>query len=105
MVCHAAIERGVLKASGRAPDQITGEGPFGVIEEPIESASEELTSSDAGYEDVGGEKDESEESDESDESIATPMARETPPGYGKPIDDSRESWVECLQNVQQPRIC
>ena len=82
MVCHSAIERGVLKATGRAPDQITWEGPFGVIEEPLETASEEVSSGGARYEEVG---------DESDESIGAPSVRETPPGYGSPIHDSRES--------------
>ena len=90
MVCHAAIERGALKASGRAPDQITWEGPFGVIEEPLETPSEEARASNDRYEAIG---------DESAESMSVPMVRETPPDYGNPIDDSRESWVECLQNV------
>jgi len=53
MVCHSAIERGVLKATGRAPDQITWEGPFGVIEEPLEAASEEVTSAEVPYEEAG----------------------------------------------------
>jgi hypothetical protein len=34
-VCHAAITDGRLKVSGRAPDRITWEGPFGVIEKPL----------------------------------------------------------------------
>lgn len=79
MVCHAAIERGVLKATGRAPDQITWEGPFGVIEQPLEAASKEVTSAHAPYEEAG------------DESNVAPLARETQAGYGNSIDDSRES--------------
>ena len=53
MVCHSAIERGSLKATGSAPDQITWEGPFGVIEEPLEAASEEVSSGGARYEEIG----------------------------------------------------
>ena len=34
-VCHAAITDGRLKVRGRAPDRITWEGPFGVIEKPL----------------------------------------------------------------------
>jgi len=34
-VCHAAITRGLLKVRGRAPDGLTWEGPFGVIEKPL----------------------------------------------------------------------
>ena len=34
-VCHAAITEGRLKVKGRAPDELTWEGPFGVIEEPL----------------------------------------------------------------------
>jgi hypothetical protein len=36
--CHQAIERGTLKVSGTAPDDITWEGPFGTIETPHRSA-------------------------------------------------------------------
>jgi hypothetical protein len=32
--CHQAIERGILKVRGTAPDDITWEGPFGIIETP-----------------------------------------------------------------------
>jgi hypothetical protein len=34
-VCHAAITEGRLKVKGRAPDGLTWEGPFGVIEKPL----------------------------------------------------------------------
>ena len=34
-VCHAAITEGRLKVKGRAPDGLTWEGPFGVIERPL----------------------------------------------------------------------
>ena len=34
-VCHAAITDGRLKVKGRAPDGLTWEGPFGVIEKPL----------------------------------------------------------------------
>ena len=34
-VCHAAITAGRLKVRGRAPDGVTWEGPFGVIEKPL----------------------------------------------------------------------
>jgi hypothetical protein len=34
-VCHAAITEGRLKVNGRAPDRLTWEGPFGVIEKPL----------------------------------------------------------------------
>jgi hypothetical protein len=34
-VCHAAITEGRLKVKGRAPDELTWEGPFGVIEKPL----------------------------------------------------------------------
>jgi hypothetical protein len=33
--CHLAITEGRLKVSGRAPDGLTYEGPFGVIEKPL----------------------------------------------------------------------
>jgi hypothetical protein len=33
--CHIAITEGRLKVSGRAPDGLTWEGPFGVIEKPL----------------------------------------------------------------------
>jgi hypothetical protein len=33
--CHLAITEGRLKVSGRAPDELTWEGPFGVIEKPL----------------------------------------------------------------------
>jgi hypothetical protein len=33
--CHLAITEGRLKVSGRAPDGLTWEGPFGVIEKPL----------------------------------------------------------------------
>jgi hypothetical protein len=34
-VCHNAITEGRLKVSGRAPDGLTWDGPFGVIEKPL----------------------------------------------------------------------
>ncbi len=34
-VCHHAKTTGILKVSGRAPDGLTWEGPFGVIEKPL----------------------------------------------------------------------
>ena len=34
-VCHAAITEGRLKVKGRAPEGLTWEGPFGVIEKPL----------------------------------------------------------------------
>ena len=61
-----------------------------MIEEPLEAASEEVDSSGARYEEIG------DESDESDKSICAPMVRETPPGYGNPIHDSRESSLPKL---------
>ena len=82
MVCHTAIERGLLKTTGRAPDEIQWEGPFGMIEQPLEAASEKVSSSGARYEET------------SEECIAThgaPLARETSPGYGDPTHVSRES--------------
>jgi cytochrome c553 len=33
--CHHAKTTGILKVSGRAPDGLTWEGPFGVIEKPL----------------------------------------------------------------------
>ena len=33
--CHLAITERRLKVSGRAPDGLTWEGPFGVIEKPL----------------------------------------------------------------------
>lgn len=33
--CHHAKTTGILKVSGRAPDQLSWKGPFGVIEEPL----------------------------------------------------------------------
>ena len=82
MVCHTAIERGLLKTTGRAPDQIQWEGPFGMIEQPLEAASEKVSSSGARYEET------------SEECIAThgaPLVRETSPGYGDTSHASRES--------------
>ena len=83
MVCHSAIERGVLKATGRAPDQITWpdylKRPFGVIEEPLEDAGEEGTPGKTRYEEAG------------DEPIAEAFVRESAPGYGEQSFDSRES--------------
>jgi hypothetical protein len=38
--CHLAITEGRLKVSGRAPDGLTWEGPFGVIERPLPLAQE-----------------------------------------------------------------
>jgi hypothetical protein len=40
-VCHLAITEGRLKVSGGAPDGLTWEGPFGVIEKPLPLASPE----------------------------------------------------------------
>lgn len=34
-VCHQAVTSGRLKVSGRAPDQLVWEGPWGVIEKPF----------------------------------------------------------------------
>jgi hypothetical protein len=34
-VCHHAKTTGILKVRGRAPDSLTWEGPFGVIEKPL----------------------------------------------------------------------
>jgi hypothetical protein len=34
-VCHHAKTTGIVKVSGRAPDGLTWEGPFGVIEKPL----------------------------------------------------------------------
>ena len=90
MVCHTAIERGVLKATGRAPDQITWEGPFGVIEEPLEAASEEVTSGEAQYEDVRDEP--------------TLLVRETAPGYGDRSFDSRESSLGMSRASRESRL-
>ncbi len=89
MVCHSAIERGVLKATGRAPDQITWEGPFGIIEEPFEAASEEVTSGEAQYEDVRDEP---------------TLVRETAPGYGDRSIDSRESSLGMSRASRESRL-
>ena len=43
IVCHHAIEMGRLKVSGKAPDEITWEGPFGVIERPRPKPKEQTT--------------------------------------------------------------
>ena len=89
MVCHTAIERGLLKTTGRAPDEITWEGPFGVIEEPLESADEKISATgDARCEEAS---DERIEPVEPDELVVPPMVRETGPVYGEQVDDSRES--------------
>ena len=90
MVCPSAIERGVLKATGRAPDQITWEGPFGIIEEPLEAASEEVTSGKAQYEDVPDEP--------------TLLVRETAPGYDEESFDSRESSLGMLRASRESRL-
>jgi len=37
--CHLAITQGRLKVSGRAPDRLKWEGPFGVIENPLPLSS------------------------------------------------------------------
>jgi hypothetical protein len=37
--CHLAITQGRLKVSGRAPNGLTWEGPFGVIEKPLPLSS------------------------------------------------------------------
>lgn len=82
MVCHTAIERGLLKTTGRAPDQIQWEGPFGMIEQPLEAANEKVSSSGA------------RSAETSDDCIArqgAPLVRETSPGYGDPTHASRES--------------
>ena len=34
-VCHAGITEGRLRVKGRAPDELTWEGPFGLIEKPL----------------------------------------------------------------------
>jgi hypothetical protein len=47
IVCHHAIEMGRLRVSGKAPDEITWEGPFGVIEKPRPKPKE--TSAEAPY--------------------------------------------------------
>ena len=90
MVCHSAIERGVLKATGRAPDQITWEGPFGVIEEPLEAASTEVTSAEAPYEEAGDE--------------STLLVRETAPSYGEQSFDSRESSLGMSRASRESRL-
>ena len=90
MVCHRAIERGVLQATGRAPDEITWEGPFGIIEEPLEAASEEVDLGEAQYEDARDEP--------------TPLARETAPGYGDRNFDSRESSLGMSGASREPRL-
>ena len=92
MVCHTAIERGLLKATGRAPDEITWEGPFGVIEEPLEAASEEVTSAEAQYEEAG------------DESTIAPLVRETAPSYGDQSFDSRESSLGMSRASRESRL-
>ena len=84
MVCHTAIERGLLKTTGRAPDQIRWEGPFGMIEQPLEAASEKVSSSGDRYEEA------------SDECVDAPLVRETSPAYGEPARASRESSLSIL---------
>lgn len=90
MVCHSAIERGVLKATGRAPDPITWEGPFGTIEEPLEAASKEVTSAEAQYEEAGDE--------------STLLVRETAPSYGEQSFDSRESSPGMSRASRESRL-
>jgi hypothetical protein len=43
-VCHLAITEGRLKVSSRAPDDLTWEGPFGVIEKPLPLSGPEQAS-------------------------------------------------------------
>ena len=94
-LCHTAIERGLLKTTGRAPDEITWEGPFGVIEEPLEAADEtHSTTGDARREETSAEpveRVEPVEPDEANEYEVAPMVRETGPVYGEQVHDSRES--------------
>jgi len=91
MVCHSAIERGVLKATGRAPDEITWEGPFGVIEEPLAVASEDVTQGEVRYK-------------EADESIVAPVVRETAPSYGEHSFDSREASFGVSHASRESRL-
>ncbi len=79
MVCHTTIERGLLKTTGHAPDQIQWEGPLGIIEWPLEAASRNVSSGGARYKEP------------IDEDPVAPLARETSPDYCDPTYDSRES--------------
>jgi hypothetical protein len=53
IVCHQAIETGRLRVSGKAPDEITREGLFGVIERPLPKAKEASAEAQYGYADGG----------------------------------------------------
>ena len=53
IVCHHAIETGRLRVSGKAPDEITWEGLFGVIERPLPKAKEASAEAQYGYADGG----------------------------------------------------
>jgi 5-methylcytosine-specific restriction endonuclease McrA len=59
--CHLAITEGRLKVSGRAPDNLTWEGPFGAIEKPLPLAPKKR------------------DSDSGSEAL---LVRESPPIYG-----------------------
>ena len=50
---HHAIEMGRLKVSGTAPDEITWEGLFGVIERPPPNSKKTSTEAQYGYADGG----------------------------------------------------
>lgn len=51
-ICHSAVTRGVVKVSGRAPDHLVWEGPWGLIEKPLplpaRGAAEEKAGEDRG---------------------------------------------------------
>lgn len=53
IVCHHAIETGRLKVRGKAPDEITWESPFGVIEKPRLKPREPSAEAQYGYADAG----------------------------------------------------
>ncbi len=105
MVCHAAIERGLLKTTGRAPDKITWEGPFGVIEEPLEAADEKISATgDARCEEASDERIEPVEPIEPDELVVPPMVREAGPVYGEQVHDSRESSLPISATSQSGEL-
>ncbi len=79
MVCHSAIERGTLRTTGRAPDQITWEGPFGVIERPVGKTSGDVAGNTHRY------------TEAAESSVLASAVRETPSGFGEPVHASRES--------------
>jgi hypothetical protein len=76
--CHNAITEGRLKVSGRAPDGLTWEGPFGVIEKPLPLAPKKRDG------DSGGE---------------ALLVRESPPIYGGSNESyDRKQFIGCFSD-------